>query len=519
MASAAILLSEAARSHETKTAIIDPDDSITYGGLDARARSIAQGLANAGLSPGDHVAIVAPPSRHFVAAYFGILYARMVAVPLNTRLRSHQIRAAIDHAEANAVLVAGSCQLPDLESAAVEGALAANVCGQVWLHSVSAEPLQDGVAPWDALEQSTDSFVDLSQVPDSDTACLSFTSGTVGDPRAAIITHESDLSCARPFATCWGLRTEDVLVSSIGLFTGYGRVALLNPGLVAGATFAFLPAFSPSAMIETMARCRATAMHGVPAMYYSLKQVHESGQTDLKTLTDHWTHLFYGGAPMRRDLRHFFGVELGVKTVQGYGLTECNAIGMSPADCRPSPERYDPVTPLYPDHFQILDDDGAPVRGDEVGEVVAKGPSVMRGYYKNEALTVETSYGGWFHTGDYGRWVGEDRYALVGRRCDTINRGGYMVHPNEIESVLLDHPEIDGAAVKGIPDDRLGEEIAAYVVLQADTVLTEDAILEWARARLASFQYPRYVVVMDALPMGPTGKVQKPLLPTPGTKT
>jgi long-chain acyl-CoA synthetase len=513
---AAQLLEGPASSMPSHLAVIGTDRTWTYAELDEYAQQVAQGLRLADLSPRAHVGLLAPSGGHFVAAYFGILKAGMVAVPLNTRLRPGQISRLLDFADVEACLIADPSPTPALAETAIAGALNARECRRVWALAPAMDLPADGrVRLWEDLAQPLAGPFDTAAVEPGDIAVLSYTSGTTLEPRAAMVSHQSELLGASVLLPGWGLGAHDVLLASIGLFTGYGRVGLLNPGLAGSVTFVFLAAFDPVQVVEAMKRHKATGFFGVPAMFFELRRAHFEGRIDLRTLLPAWRYVMYGGAPMPRDLREFFAHEIGLTTVQGYGLTECNGIALSPPDARPSLQINDPLQPLWPDDLWIVDEYGHKVAPGEIGEVTMRGPIVMDGYYKNPELSAACLRGGCFHTDDYARQLDDGTFELLGRKCDTINRGGYMVYPAEVESVILDHPDVEHAAVKAIPDERMGSEVAAYVVLKKDSMTDRDALYQWIKEQLASFQYPRHLMVMAAFPLGPTGKVEKHALPDP----
>jgi len=511
MLNAAFLLEMPARYYPAKTAIIDPDVSITYAELDRYARQVAHGLQRHGLKENAHIGLIAPTSRHFVAAYFGILKAGMVAVPINTRLRVQQFADLLAFADVEACLIVECAGAPPAASDALEGAMQVQDCRAIWVHAPAMPGNGDArVQPWSALLEDCPDEVETVLRGADDIALLNYTSGTTARPRAAQVTHASDLMFAPSFQQPWGITENDTIAGAIGLFTGYGRVAWLNPGLYCGATLVFWPTFDPPRIIEAMQKANGTGLHGVPAMFHAVRQGHRDGQYDLTSLRPHWRHILYGGAPMRRDLRAFYGEEMGVATVQGYGLTECNAIAQSPPDARPAAGMGDPLRPVWGHDVRVVDEHRNEA---EIGEVIVRGPGLMTGYYKNPEETNRVLHGQWLHTGDQARRLPSGDFELLGRRCDTINRGGFMVYPAELEMLLLEHPAVDAAAVKGVPDDRLGEEVVAYIVPSSGAQVSQEQLREWLKDRLASFQCPRHFVFMDAFPLGPTGKVEKHALP------
>jgi long-chain acyl-CoA synthetase len=215
-----------------------------------------------------------------------------------------------------------------------------------------------------------------------------------------------------------------------------------------------------------------------------------------------------GGAPMPLPLMQEVEREFGVRILEGYGLSETAPVACFNQVFQPS--RPGTVgQPIVACDVRVVDDAGQPVATGESGEVVIRGHNVMKGYYKRPMETSEALRNGWFHTGDIGVLDADGFLSIVDRKKDMVLRGGMNVYPREIEDVLLMHPAVSMAAVIGVPDDRLGEEVKAFVVRRPGTSLTEDELIQWSKEQLAAYKYPRFVEFRDSLPMGGTGKVLK----------
>jgi long-chain acyl-CoA synthetase len=215
-----------------------------------------------------------------------------------------------------------------------------------------------------------------------------------------------------------------------------------------------------------------------------------------------------GGAPMPVQVMQDFERTFGVRILEGYGLSETAPVAAFNQLQRPSK----PGTvgfPIFGVEIRCVDEHDAVLPPGRPGEIVIRGPNVMKGYYENPDATAEAKRGGWFRTGDIGQFDDEGYLSIVDRKKDLILRGGFNVYPREIEEVLMTHPDVALAAVIGVPDERLGEEIKAFVVRKPGRELTDDQLIAWSREQVASFKYPRTVEFRDALPMGPTGKVLK----------
>jgi long-chain acyl-CoA synthetase len=213
------------------------------------------------------------------------------------------------------------------------------------------------------------------------------------------------------------------------------------------------------------------------------------------------------------DVLRRFEATFGVRVLEGYGLSETAPVVAFNQLYRPSK----PGTvgfPVFGVDIRCVDEDGRPVASGERGEVVVRGPSVMKSYYNRPEATAEAMRNGWFHTGDIGVLDSEGYLAIVDRKKDMILRGGFNVYPRELEDVIITHPDVSMAAVVGVPDERLGEEVKAFIVKKPGAVLTEEELIAWCREQFASFKYPRMVEFRDSLPIGPTGKILKRALKT-----
>jgi long-chain acyl-CoA synthetase len=206
----------------------------------------------------------------------------------------------------------------------------------------------------------------------------------------------------------------------------------------------------------------------------------------------------------------------GVRILEGYGLSETSPVAAFNQFQRPSK----PGTvglPIAGCEIRVVDDQDRPLATGERGEIVIRGPNVMKGYYKRPAETAEALRGGWFHTGDIGVLDPDGYLSIVDRKKDLIIRGGMNVYPREIEETLMTHPSVSLAAVIGVPDERLGEEVKAFVVLKPGATVTGEDLVAWSRDQMAAFKYPRMVEIRELLPVGPTGKVVKRQLTTNNT--
>jgi long-chain acyl-CoA synthetase len=295
---------------------------------------------------------------------------------------------------------------------------------------------------------------------------------------------------------------------TLPLFHSTGQTCQMNAGIAGGHTLVLLPRFDPTAVIETMTAERITCWVGVPTMYWALLQHARKTGADTGAIASTLRVGVSGGAPMPVAVLEDFEQTFGVRILEGYGLSETSPVACFNQVFKPSK----PGTvglPVFGCDVRVVDDQDQPLPSGERGEIVIRGHNVMKGYYNRPVETAEAFKNGWFHTGDIGTIDPDGYVSIVDRKKDMVLRGGMNVYPREIEEVLLTHPAVSLAAVIGVPDERLGEEVKAFVVLKPGQALTEDELVAWSKEQLAAYKYPRIVEIRDSLPVGPTGKVFK----------
>jgi long-chain acyl-CoA synthetase len=371
------------------------------------------------------------------------------------------------------------------------------------------------------MKNQTDRFETRRRRPD-DTAVILYTSGTTGQPKGAELTHLNMVTNALTSrdmflpATLGGIE-QDVALITLPLFHSTAQTCLQNAGLYGGFRLVLLPRFEPAAVLDTMMRERVNLWIGVPTMYWMLLQHVAAAKVDPAPVAKQLRLCVSGGAPMPVEVMRRFEEMFGVRVLEGYGLSETSPVACFNQIHRPSK----PGTvgqPIFGVDVQCVDDQDRPVAVGERGEVVIRGPNVMKGYLNRPEATAEVLRHGWFHTGDVGSIDSDGYLSIVDRMKDMIIRGGLNVYPRELEEVLMTHPAIALVAVVGVPHERLGEEIKAFVVRKPGAELTADALVAWGREQFASYKAPRIVEFRETLPIGPTGKILKRELRVPAQR-
>ncbi len=464
------------------------DIALNYAALDVASAHLSGLLGERGITRGDRVGIMLPNIPHFPVCYYGALRAGAIVVPMNVLLKRREVAYYLKDSGAK-LLFAWEGFAEEAQAGAAEaGAECIIVTIAGFVELVGSAPADNSVA----------------DVEDGDTAVLLYTSGTTGQPKGAELTHANLSSNAEGSRGLFGLGSEAVVLGALPLFHSFGQTCGMNATLGGGGTLTLVPRFEPGKALEVMQRDAVNVFEGVPTMYGALLHHPERERYDVSALRLCGS----GGSALPVELMRNFEAAFDCKVLEGYGLSESSPVAsFNHADRERKPGSIG--TPITGVQMRVVDDDRAEVETGEIGEIVIKGPNVMKGYWQRPEATAETIVDGWLYTGDMAR-VDEDGYFfIVDRKKELIIRGGYNVYPREVEEVLYEHPSVREAAVLGIPHDEYGEEIGAAVSLTDDGQATPDELRDFVRERVAAYKYPRAVWIVDDLPKGPTGKILK----------
>ena len=510
MSNLAAAVGDAAATHPDRVAVAHDGDELSYDDLWGRTGAFANGLAAAGVDPDDRVALYLPNLPQFVVAFHGTVRAGAVAVPVNPQYKSRELRHVLASSEAGVVVT-----VPDLVPA-VEA-----VADETAVSEVVALGPAEGATAW--RDFLGDAAFDTVARGDDDVACQPYTSGTTGRPKGVLLTHENlrvnaELSAQLPPG---GIAPADAHLGVLPLFHIYGMTVVMNATLVAGGSYYPLPSWDPAEAMRLIERAGLTLMHGVPAMYNDVVNLPEDETYDLSSLR----MCGAGGSGVPVEVLRAFEDRYDATVHEGYGLTET-----SPVTHFNRPEvgrRVGSVgTPLPDVEARVVDDDfgtvppvaAGPVDDDRdldavTGELVVAGPVVMKGYHDRPEATAEafTEADGrrWFHTGDVAYHDEDGYHYVVDRETHMILTGGYNVYPREVEELLFELPGVADAAVVGVPDERRGETVKAFVVPAPGADLDAETVREHCLDSLAAYKHPREVAFVDELPRTTTGKVRK----------
>jgi fatty-acyl-CoA synthase len=496
----------------------------TYGELRKQVDAFAAGLLALGLQPGERVGIWSPNNAEWVVTQFATAKAGLILVTINPAYRVGELEYALNKVGCAALVTAASFRTSNyiemLNTLAPE--IAASVPGKLQAARLPALRLlicigadAPGFLRFDAVPQmaTVRDHAALAAVgatlKNTDAINIQFTSGTTGAPKGATLSHRNILNNGFFVGRTIGLGEGERFCIQLPLYHCGGMVVGTLSCLTHGAAMVF-PAewFDPLATLETIAAEACTIVGGVPTMFLAMLNHPEFSRFDLRSLRTGWV----GGAPcpvemMKRCVSEMHLRELTII----FGMTETSPVCLQTATDDPFERRVGSVGRVHPHvEVKVVDLEGRTVPVGVAGEFCTRGYSVMLGYWGDEAKTREAiDADGWMHTGDLGMLDAQGYGNVVGRSKDMAIRGGENVYPVEIENVLYEHPAVADAQVFGVPDERYGEELCAWIRLKHGAAMTEADVRSFCRERIAHFKVPRYVRFVDEFPTTVTGKVQK----------
>jgi long-chain acyl-CoA synthetase len=489
MPNLADLLSRSAAERPNRVAIKLDEAELSYRALDEAATQAAGLLRARGVQPGDRVGVMLPNVAYFPICYYGALRAGAAVVPMNGLLKEREV--AFQLGDADAKILLAWHQFADAARAGAE--------------QTDAECLLVEPGEFETLLQRYPPAPMVAERRADDTAVLLYTSGTTGTPKGAELTHDNLLRNVEVTVGLFGLDERSVTLGALPFFHAFGQTCALNATISVGGCLTLIPRFDGGKALEILERDRVTVFEGVPTMYAAMLNHPRADETDVSALQV----CVSGGAALPVEIMRAFEQKFGCQILEAYGLSETSPVASSNRRDR---ERKPGSIGLPIDgvEMRVIDDGGTEVPQGDVGEVAIRGHNIMKGYWRREEATAKAiDPDGWFKTGDLARVDEDGDFFIVDRKKDLVIRGGYNVYPREVEEVLYEHPDVRQVAVIGIPDDKLGEEVGAAIVLKAGAASTPGELRDFVKQRIAAYKYPRHIWFVDELPEGPTGKILK----------
>ena len=509
-------LTRHARADPRRAALVFYGCEVSYGELDESSDRFAGWLRARGLRPGDRVALFLENCPQFAIAYMGALKAGAVNVCLNPMHKARELQRDLADSGARVLVTA------DLGGAVVEAARA-----QTGLEAVAATRYADylpetaslpvppsfrevGVRPAGA-EDFRSIVADAPRIDrhepraPGDTALLQYTSGTTGAPKGAEIKHGNLVANCELQKAYIGLGESEVVLAVLPWFHITGMECQLNLSIYLGVPVVVIGRFDLETVLAAIERYRCTSTTLIATLNAALVNAPRTRDYDLSSLRA----CFSGGAPVPTALAERWERGTGFKLMEGYGLSETTAPTHVNPPHRPKYGTVGLARPLREVKLVSLDDGQTEVPEGEPGEVVVKGPMVMKGYWQRPRETQEVLRDGWLATGDIGQLDDEGYLRIVERKKDLIKASGFSVYPAEVEAAMYRHPGVAEVGVVGVPDPYRGEDVVAFVVPRPETrgQLTDAQLVEWCRAEMAVYKAPRRVVLVDALPRTASGKI------------
>lgn len=509
MLNLATLLEVSTREYPNKTAFVFAEHRLSYAQINGAANQIANGLKHIGIQRGDKVALSCPNLPYFPIIYYGILKAGATVVPLNVLLKRREIAYHLDDSDAKAYFCfQGTPELP-MGQEGFAGFNEVDKCEHFFM--ITAEPTApspiEGTTTLGQFMHNQPPTFGTVQTNPEDTSVILYTSGTTGRPKGAELSHFNMFFNAIISAQLGEITAEDIGLIVLPLFHSFGQTVQMNAGIYVGTTMVLLPRFEPGAVLGLMQEENVTFFSGVPTMYWALLN-HDTSGYDLEKIAKNLRLCNSGGASLPLEVLRGFEKKFNVPILEGYGLSETSPVA-SFNHLHRERKPGSIGTPIWGVEMKVFDENDNECPAGESGEIVIRGHNVMKGYYKRPEVTEEVMRNDWFHTGDVGKMDEDGYFYIVDRIKDMIIRGGFNVYPREIEEVLLTHPAISLAAVIGMPHEKHGEEIKAFVVLKEGASATAEEIIAWSRENMAAYKYPRLVEFRETLPMNATGKILK----------
>ena len=497
----------------------------SYRQLGDAVDAFAAGLLALDLQPGDRIGIWSPNNIEWVIAQFATAKAGLILVNINPAYRKGELSYTLKKVACKTLILASSFKSSDYVAMLrdIAPAIDSSNSGQLDLPElpslrslivISEEAVNGmfrfaditGMAPADAASRLAARA--KSAQPD-DAINIQFTSGTTGLPKGATLTHFNVLNNGYFVGQAMNFSDRDRLCIPVPLYHCFGMVLAVLASMLHGATMVFpSEAFEPLAVLEAVSEEKCTALHGVPTMFIAELDHPEFNRFDLGTLRTG----IMAGAPCPIEVMRKVVSNMNMKEVTiAYGMTETSPVSFQSAIDDPLEKRVSTVGRVHP-HVQVkvIDTQGAVVPRGASGELCTRGYSVMLGYWDDEEQTAETvDTAGWMHTGDLAVIDDEGYCDIVGRVKDMIIRGGENIYPREIEEYLFQHPKIQEAAVFGVPDEKFGEAVAAWIRLREGESVDADAIRDYCDEQIAYYKVPKHIRIVDEFPMTVTGKIQK----------
>ena len=525
------ILDESAIKHPEKNAIIFQDKKITYKELSREVNCFATGLQKHGLAKNNRVAIFLPNIPQFIISYYGALKAGAIVTSISPLFKERELKHQLIDSGSDTLIILDifyplfekikhetlvkrvivtsfKDYLPPLKR------IIGSLLGKIPSHQIKEKDVQFFKDFIKYLPEPTEIEFD----PVKDLALLQYTGGTTGLPKGAMLTHYNLISNAYMCKAWTGAENgKDIYLNIIPFYHVFGMTVTMNTAVASASTMILIPRFDMIEVLKSIEKYKATIFSGVTTLYAALLDHPDIENYDLSSLN----FCICGASALPPEIQRRFMDLTGSVLVEGYGLTEASPVTHgNPLDPTLETVKIGSIGLTWPDtEAKIVDSlSGAEVPSGGTGELVIKGPQVMRGYWNMPEETANVLRDGWLYTGDIARKDDDGYYFLVDRAKDLIKYKGHSVYPREIEDVLYEHPAVKLCAVVGVPDEVNGEIPKAFVVLKDDVEASEEEIIQFVKDRVAAYKRIRHLEFRKELPMSPAMKILRRELRNEGLK-
>lgn len=491
-------LHKSAINYPNRNALTFENNNMTYSELNEKVNCVAYNLAVNGINKGDKVALILGNCSEFVIAYYGVLRAGAVVVPINPIYSQDEISYILKNSNTKAIITSFSLE-PILD---------------ILLHEIKSIDKvfyvggKNKDSAWEKLIENKKSEYDYPLIIADDLAVILYTSGTTGKPKGAMLSHRNLTSNAESIGKLVEFKVEDRILAILPMFHIFCISVCINTPIMCGGNIVISQKFNPIEIINLISKEQVTLFAGVPTMFSFLLQLKDYTAEHMKTIRT----CLSGGASLPIELLQRFEEKYQVNILEGFGCTETAPVtAFNPLK---GIRKTGSVGVDIPGVInKVVDPNGNEVPRGEIGELIVKGPNVMIGYLGMPEETSSAIVDGWFHTGDLAKMDDEGYIYIVDRMKDLIIVGGYNVYPREVEEVLYKHPSVVEAVVIGVPDPIFGEQVKAYVVCNDNNVSTND-LLAFCKNHLAKYKVPKEIEFIDEMPKNSTGKIMRRFLRT-----
>lgn len=492
-------LEKQARERPTKPAILFKEEKITFSDLNALSNRVANRLLNAGIKKGDRIALLFQNCPEFCVAYFAILKMGAIAVDLDFRLGPAEMEHIFQNAEVSAIISNVR------ENFFIDRALKTVPTLQ---HIIVAGTKGKEFRDWHSYEEiiEKESCENISiPLQEEDESLYLYTSGTTGKSKGVVLTNHH-LTCFPETLRHAVLMSEQDIYGLVLPVSHIAGPCILNLMLECGMTVSIVDDMKPKKILDAVQNHRITYFSGPPSIYQLILNLPHWERYDCSSLRV----VSMMGTVVPEQLMKEIGERYThLQPVQGYGTTETSPL-LTMTHLKDAPRKMASAGKAAPQaELKIIGPNGKEVGAGQIGEIIARGPQIMKGYFKDPEATAKKIRDGWYHTGDLGRFDEDGYLYVLGRADDMVISGGLNVYPSEVETILLNHPKVQEAAAIGIPDAKRGQVIKAILVLKPGEKATRREILSFCKERLGSFKMPRQLEFKDSLPKSSTGKVAK----------